>query len=176
MVNPDMDNKGDRLQAAAATRTLAHGAGFTLVEILAALSIAGILLTIATTSFTSVTATQRVKSAATDLYIALTKARNEALKLNSNVTLQTDSQWSNGWYIADPDPTITTKLLEHGALKGLSINGSGSNVTFRPSGRVSGSTAPTFTITASGSDSQICVNVDLSGRPYQKTVTPGASC
>lgn len=174
MVNLNMDKEPERLPDAAPVRTLAHGAGFTLVEILAALSIAGILLTIAATSFTSLTATQRVKSAATDLYIALTKARNEALKLNTNVSLQTDSQWSNGWYIADPDPTITTKLLEHGALKGISI--SGSDVTFRPSGRVSGSTAPAFTITASGSDSQICVNVDLSGRPYQKTVTPGTSC
>jgi prepilin-type N-terminal cleavage/methylation domain-containing protein len=174
MVNLDMDKEPERLRATAAAQTLAHGNGFTLVEILVALSISGILLTIAASSFTSLTASQRVKGAATDLYIALTKARNEALKLNTNVTLQADSQWSNGWYIADPDTTITTKLLEHGALKGISI--SGSNVTFRPSGRVSGSTAPAFTITASGSDTQICVNVDLSGRPYQKTVSPGTSC
>jgi prepilin-type N-terminal cleavage/methylation domain-containing protein len=174
MVNPNMDKEREWKLVAFYTRSHVHRGGFTLVEILAALSIAGILLSIAAVSFTSLTANQRMKSAATDLYIALTKARNEALKLNTNVTLQTDGQWTDGWYIADPDSTITTKLLEHGAIKGISI--SGSNVTFRPSGRVSGDTAPAFTITASGSDKQICVNVDLSGRPYQKNATLGSSC
>lgn len=150
--------------------------GFTLVELLVAVSIAGVLLAIAAPAFTTMTANQRIRSAATEIYIALTKARNEALKLNTSITLQanTAGQWQNGWYISNPDATVTTKLLEHGALKGVTIGGS--NVTYRPSGRLQATTAPAFTITASGVDTQICVSIDLSGRPYQKTTTTGSSC
>ena len=157
-------------------RPTSSRSGFTLAELLVTVAVASILLTIAASSFTKMTSGQRMRSAATDLYLALTKARNEALKLNTNVTLQAVNagQWQDGWYISDPNTAITTKLLEHGAVKGLAI--SGSTVTFRPSGRVLGASAPAFAVTASGSDTQICVSADLSGRPYQKTTTAGSPC
>jgi type IV fimbrial biogenesis protein FimT len=160
----------------ASHETLSKARGVTLIEVMIALTIGGILMAMAGPSFTQIVASQRVKAAATDLHLGLVKARSEALKLNTNVTLQpiTDAQWKDGWYIANPDTTITTRLLEHGPLSKITITGS--NVTFRPSGRVNGTSAPTFSISSDASNIKICVSVDLSGRPYQKSIESTASC
>lgn len=156
--------------------TLSKERGVTLIEVMIALTIGGILLAMAGPSFTQIVASQRVKAAATDIYLGLVKARSEALKLNTNVTLQPvgDGQWNDGWFIAHPDATVTTRLLEHGPISKITI--SGSNVTYRPSGRVSAASAPTFSISSDASNIKICVSVDLSGRPYQKSIESTASC
>ena len=151
--------------------------GFTLVELMVTLAVAAILIAMAGPSFTTMIANQRAKDAATAIYMSLTKARGEALKRNTSVTLQpvTSGQWQDGWYIPDPTAAATGKLDDHGPLKGLTI--SGPSVTYRSSGRVLGTgTPPTFTISATGTDTRICVNVDLTGRPYQKTTTTSSSC
>lgn len=150
--------------------------GLTLIEVLIAMTIGALLLAMAGPSFTQIIANQRIKSVATDLYVALAKARSEALKLNTNVTLQplTASDWANGWYIANPDATVTTRLLERGPATNMTVTGS--NVTYRPSGRVQATTAPTFSISSSSSSIKMCVSVDLSGRPYQKSIESTASC
>lgn len=146
--------------------------GFTLVELIVTVSIAGILTSVALSSFTGIVADQRVKGVATDLYVALSKARSEALKRNANVTLspKTASQWTAGWQI--PDPADATRILDdHAAITNVTITGP-ANVAYRSSGRISGTTTPTFDISATGTSTHLCVSVDLSGRPYQK----GAAC
>ncbi|NEX60289.1 GspH/FimT family pseudopilin [Noviherbaspirillum galbum] len=150
--------------------------GLTMVEVLITLAVGGVMFSMAGPAFTEMIARQRMKSAATDIYIALAKARSEALRLNANVTLQAvnASQWDQGWYIADPDASVSKKLLEHGATSRIAITGS--NVTYRPSGRITGSTAPSFSISSTAATTKMCVNVDLSGRPYQKSVASNSSC
>jgi type IV fimbrial biogenesis protein FimT len=150
--------------------------GLTLIEVLIAMTIGAVLLAMAGPSFTQIIASQRIKSVATDVYLALVKARSEALKLNTNVTLQplAASDWASGWYIANPDATVTTRLLEHGAVSNITVTGS--NVTYRPSGRVQAASAPTFSISSAASTTKMCVSVDLSGRPYQKSIESTASC
>jgi len=142
--------------------------GFTLTEILIVVAIIGILTSLAAPSFTQMILSQRIKSMATDLNASLTRARSEAIKRNSNVTLSptTAGSWQSGWQIADPD-NAGSNLETHPAFAGLSATGPDS-VTYRSSGRIQGTSAPAFNISATGAAAQRCVSVDLSGRPYVK--------
>ncbi|HEV7619871.1 MAG TPA: GspH/FimT family pseudopilin [Burkholderiaceae bacterium] len=146
-----------------------NAAGFTLIELMVTVSIVAILAVIAGPSLSSLIATQRIKAVAADLYVALSKARSEALKRNVNVKLQpkTANTWEAGWEIRDPSDN-TKKLEDHAAVKGATIVGP-ADLTYRVSGRITAATAPTFDITASGTTIHWCVTIDPSGRPYQKS-------
>lgn len=143
-------------------------AGFTLPELMVVVAIVGILAAIAAPSFSSLIANQRNKAAATDLYIALSKARSEAIKRNTNVTLSPKTGgWQAGWEILDPSDA-SKKIEDHAAITGGTITGPAS-VTYRSSGRVQGSATPAFDITVSGTSNHVCVTVNLSGLPSQKS-------
>lgn len=145
-----------------------HG-GFTLIELMVTLTVGAILLALAAPSFSSLIANQRSKSAASDIYITLAKARSEAIKRNREVTLLpvVAGAWQNGWKILDPtDPTLTTKLDDHGSIANATISGP-TSVIYQATGRIKGSTPPAFSITVTGTSNVRCVSADLSGRPYQ---------
>lgn len=140
-------------------------AGFTLIELLMAVAITGILATVAAPSFNSMIESQRAKSASTDLYIALTHARSEAIKRNANITISPNGgDWTNGWQVLDPASAL---IQDHAAVRTVSIAGP-TSVVYRASGRLLAGTAPSFAITGSLSTSARCVAVDLSGRPNIK--------
>jgi type IV fimbrial biogenesis protein FimT len=141
--------------------------GFTLVELMVVLVVVGVLATLAAPSFNRTIESERVKSAATDLYIALSRARSEAITRNTDVTLSPVSgNWALGWQI--PDPASTGTLIEtHEALKGnLAIAPSATgSVVYRSSGRVQGTANMNFSIAGTYATSARCVCLDLSGRP-----------
>ena len=142
--------------------------GFTLIEIATVLLVIGAIAILAAPGFASLIVSQRASSAATDISIALTTARSEAAKRSVDVTLQQKTGgWKNGWQILDPT-NVSRKVLDHDIVTGASITGSLTSVIYQASGRVSGSTKPTFAITlTSGSASAVRnVCVDLSGRPF----------
>ena len=145
-----------------------HVAGFTLPEVLVAVAIVSILAAMAAPSFSDLIASQRTRAGATDLYLALVKARSEAIKRNTNVTLSPKGgNWHDGWEIANPaDPA--SKLEDHNALTGITIAGPAS-VVYQSTGRVRGSTQPEFDFSFSGTSAVACVTVDLSGLPTQKS-------
>ena len=68
-----------------------HGAartrGFTLVELLTVLVVLVVLTMIAVPSFNELIASQRVQMAAMDVFTSLLRARSEAIKQNTDVTL-----------------------------------------------------------------------------------------
>lgn len=141
-------------------------AGFTLVELMLVLVIAGVLAAVAAPSFNVIIESQRARGAATDIYVALMRARGEAIKRNANMTLSPKSgSWANGWQMLDP--ATSAAIEDHNALRNLTVSGP-SGVTYQSSGRVSGGTAPSFGISGSYSASSRCVAVDLSGRPNIK--------
>jgi type IV fimbrial biogenesis protein FimT len=139
-------------------------AGFTAIEMLTVVTIFGVLAMIAAPSFSALIAGQRAGSAATELYVAMSKARSEAIKRNASVWLCPKTAgaagWKDGWQIRSSDALIS----------GANVSGPPS-VTYQRSGRVQGSSAPAFGIsTTSGSSSiQKYLCVDLSGRPAVRT-------
>jgi type IV fimbrial biogenesis protein FimT len=142
--------------------------GFTMTEILIVVAVIGILASLAAPSFSQLIKSQRIKSMATDINASLSLARSEAVKRNTNVTLSptTAGSWQNGWQIADP-ANPGSNIQVQSAFTGVTASGPAS-VTYQSSGRIQGTTAPTFDISATGVSDQRCVSVDLSGRPNVK--------
>lgn len=142
--------------------------GFSLVELMVGVSVMAVLGGIAAPSFSRLVASQRVKSIGGELHTALVRARSEAIKRNTNVTLVpvTAGQWQYGWSITHPT-LANTKLDDHGAIASAVVSGPDS-VIYQGNGRLRGSTAPSFDISATGMSEHRCVQIDLSGRPYQK--------
>jgi type IV fimbrial biogenesis protein FimT len=146
--------------------------GFTLVEMMAVLSIFCILVTIAAPSYSSLIAGQRASATATDIYVALANARSEAIKRNANTTLANKSGgWQAGWQATVLDASNNSVVVDdHPATTGITLTGPDS-VVYQSSGRVNANSAPCFAITATqGSSVEYrWVAVDLSGRPVVKT-------
>lgn len=148
---------------------LSASRGFSFIEMIVVVAIVGILASIALPSFTTMIESERAKSVAVDLVISLTRARSEALKLNTNVTLSpVGGSWNAGWQILEPSTSAV--LDNHGAVSGLTVTGPAS-VTYRSSGRVL--SGGSFTVSGSIAASTRYVCLDLSGRPTIKTT---ASC
>lgn len=89
--------------------------GFTLIELIITLAIAGILLAVAVPNFISFVQNSRLTSQANDLVTALNYARSEAIKRGVRVTVCSRASdtscaaagvtdWSNGWLVfVNPD-------------------------------------------------------------------------
>jgi type IV fimbrial biogenesis protein FimT len=141
--------------------------GFTLPELLAAVAIIGLLGALAAPSMSAMVARQRMKSNASELFLTLMRARSEAIKRNTDIQVQpVDDDWANGWTIPNPADSARP-ISSYSSAKHATIDGPDS-VTFTAAGRVRGSAGVEFEFSASGTDSQRCVALDLSGRPYQK--------
>jgi type IV fimbrial biogenesis protein FimT len=151
-----------------------RSAGFTMVELLVTIAVATILTTVAVPSFSGLIASQRAKTAASELFASFLMARSNAIKLNANVTVSPlAGGWNlGGWQILDPANNV---LDSHGAVAGVTITPlptAGSIVTYRSSGRVLAGSATSFLVTTkSGSTTNYqCISLTLSGRPSQQAV------
>ncbi|MGE5526851.1 MAG: GspH/FimT family pseudopilin [Rhodospirillaceae bacterium] len=141
--------------------------GFTLVEALAVMAVASILITLGVTGMRELILNQRVKTASFDIYSSLTYARSEAITRNRNVTVTpSGGNWANGWSIADSSGTT---LRTQNAMTNITITGPAS-VTYNGIGRLNASVS-SISITAPGvtGSNQRCITIDLSGRPVVKT-------
>jgi type IV fimbrial biogenesis protein FimT len=132
--------------------------GFTLIELMVTVAVLVVLMAVGVPSFRSFVQSQKVKSASFELMSALVVARSEAVKRNTDVKLEPDTEgaWASGWavkYGAGP-----TTVLKQAALPGLTITGP-TSVIYKGTGRAGGSA--NFTVT--GDSSVKCVMVDSSG-------------
>ena len=79
---------------------LEHSPGFTLMELMVTIAIAGILLGVAIPSFTSIISSNRLTTYANELVTALNFARSEAIKRGQHVVVRkTGTNWEDGWQI-----------------------------------------------------------------------------
>ena len=145
--------------------------GLTLLELLVVLAIASVLAGIAVPSFQQQIATSRLKSASSQLYLATIRARSEAVKRNTSISITpTSGDWINGWRIETGDGAT---IAIQAPLKGVAFRRAPASVIFLISGRTrAGITPPSFQIEAAY-DSEIvrCLTIDASGRPYVRAST-----
>lgn len=99
-------------------RWLRHDRGFTLVELLITIAVAGILLGFAVPTFKNVIQNSRLRTDAASLAGALNLARSEAIRRAQQVTVclssdgatcVTTGTWEQGWVVfadADGDETV----------------------------------------------------------------------
>ena len=150
-----------------------RAAGFTLMELIIAMVIVGILASIAAPSFKDIMVDQRIKSASFDITAALTLARSEAIKQNGAVTLTPTSgttAWASGWRVAGPDGVV---FSTQGVYPSITITGPAS-IVYNRSGRSSSSTTVTLQVASASSGGTAtevaprCISIGLTGQP--KTV------
>lgn len=101
-------SQGERTRAHGATadqrRFLFPGAsvvpGFTLIELMVAVSVVGVLLSLAAPSFSDLVASNRMSSQANEFMGSLQLARSEAVRRSQPVTLRAaDDNYSKGWTV-----------------------------------------------------------------------------
>lgn len=83
--------------------------GFTLVELMVSIAIMGIILSLSIPSFQQWVRDSSTVSATNDLYDALQRARSEAIRQGSTVSIRSKSNiagsWEEGWCVALNTPT-----------------------------------------------------------------------
>ena len=143
-------------------------AGFTLLELLTAVAILGLLLAVAAPSFSGFSINQRVRSVSFDLTSDLILARSEALKRAANVRIEPkDGGWENGWLVR----TVAgaEELNERNEVgRHVSITEAPDSITFNRNGRVEGVVG----VVRVGIESDLtsvplarCIHLDPTGRP-----------
>jgi type IV fimbrial biogenesis protein FimT len=120
--------KDDNIQERIALTT--HGArsrGYTLLELMVTLAVAGVLLGVGVPGFFDVTRNQRAAANANELVTALSIARSEAIRRRARITVCASSDgatctggWNQGWIVvrdsaatdaAAPSIAATTDVL-----------------------------------------------------------------
>lgn len=136
--------------------------GFTLIELMATVMIAALLMSVGTPYFREFILGQRIRAAADDLMSTLVYARSEAIKRNSGVTVApATGGWRNGWTVT----TGAAVLSRHEAMSELTVSGPAGGLSYNSNGRLAAQAAP-FGISVSGSTATAyCVSIDLSGMP-----------
>lgn len=150
------------------TRRPCTQSGFTLIELMAVVTVATILALVAAPAFTDLIASTRARSAASALQDSLWLARSEAIKRNRSVGF-TLASIEDGWTITlvdDPD----TVLLQQGGFSGLqvSISGDAESVEFEynSQGRlVNGVAAVKLTVSGTDGSGSRCIKFDAAARP-----------
>jgi len=138
--------------------------GFTLVELMMVITIAGILLGMGIPAFGNYKANQQTFSTAESLVSALNFARSEAIKRRSTATIAPlTPNWSDGWTVA----TNGITLSNYGAAEGVTISASSPTAPiYNRDGRLSAAADISFSITVnSHSSASRCVKITLSGKP-----------
>lgn len=147
-------------------RPIPNTRGFTLVELVIAVSVLALLVSLSAPLYTSMTANNRARSAAYSLVSALTFARSEAIKRNVTVSVAPlGTGWQEGWEV-EASGDILARTESEAALV---LTGPLAGVSYLPNGRLSTPGIVLFTVSATTGTTR-CVVIDLGGRP---TLNPG---
>ena len=142
--------------------------GFTVIEIMVVIAIVGVLSAIAFPAMTDLIRTQKVRSAAYDLFADLTFARGEAIARGRNVTMTSNAgtDWLKGGMIIDTGNNAVLRQQGEGS-SGIIFTADGSQVVFERNGRTSAGRV-SFSISpvdaSAPANQKRCIRIDPSGR------------
>jgi type IV fimbrial biogenesis protein FimT len=140
--------------------------GFTIIELVIAISVLALMVTLAAPMYKSITATNRTRSAAYSLVASLELARSEAVKRNTAVAvLPLGTGWQDGWEVE----TGGTTLSKNEPAPHLVLSGPMAGVSYQPNGRLSMPGFVLFTVSATSGYTR-CIVIDPGGRA---TLNPG---
>jgi type IV fimbrial biogenesis protein FimT len=135
--------------------------GFSLIELMITVSVLAILLGLGLPQFSQLIATQRQRTAASELFDSLAFARSEAVKRNADVTVSADDL-AGGWSVVLDDDTV---LRSQPASPGVGFNPTALAAVFNPQGRLK-SGASSVEVTSSGASACRLVTIASNGRPH----------
>lgn len=140
--------------------------GFTLIELMVVVTIAGVMVGIGMPSFKNFVAGQRVKTAAGDFSTAAIYARSEAIKRNAEVGLVAAAGgWKNGWSVKASAVTLS----QQAAFPALTMTSAVTEVVYLGSGRLKEQVlVSSLQVAADGASSARCVSFELSGLPKSR--------
>jgi type IV fimbrial biogenesis protein FimT len=156
--------------------------GFTLIEIMVALAIVAILMSIAVPSFRNASLSSQLRSVANNLVASATVARSEAFKRNATMTLcvstngtscSTTANWEQGWIVTTGTAVIATQSA---IPAGYKVNAASSvkSFQFQPTG--ASTTASTLTIcrvTPDVGSQERIVAINAAGKVSVRTTNTG---
>jgi type IV fimbrial biogenesis protein FimT len=160
-------------------------AGFTVIELMIAIVVLGVLLALAVPNFNDATLSARLNGFASSLVASAQVARSEAIKRNATITLCTSTDgatcaasggWEQGWIVVNE--TTATVIQHQQALPSefkVTEAGGAEEVAFP--GTVVGTTPATLTVcrlTPVGSEERV-VTINGTGTAYV-TITTAGSC
>ena len=178
-----MDGDGSNDLHGTTRRVCGRGCGgFTLIELMIAVTIAGVLVGAGLPSFMHTLKNNRVRSAATDLHLSFLMARSESLKRGSNVLLnRSSSDWAGGWTVTATG--VTDPLRVNDAFTSVQVDCATSptatpsacpaTVTFNRAGRPTSYIEFRNYMTDDENIQARCVSMSLSGRPRVTVDTDG---
>ena len=155
--------------------------GFTLLELMIALTIGGLLLGMAVPSFTNMIRNNRLTAEANNLVTAFNIARSEAINRRGTITIcpstnQTScngDSWDDGWIVLDDATDEVVQVFS--AMKGHpTIDSTADSVQYTAGGFLNGGAAVSIGICMDGVDQGRQINITATGRP--NNVTPYPEC
>lgn len=138
--------------------------GVTIIELLVAVTVLGVIMSYALPNLRVLISNQRVRGVTTDMVASLIYARSEAIKRNAQVSvIPNGGDWQTGWTVQAGGTTLRAQ----DPLTGITVSGPVGNVTYRGNGRIPGSSQIQFTfrVTDTAAIKMRCVVIDPSGRP-----------
>ena len=143
-------------------------AGFTLIELMIAVAVGGILLSVGLPSMRDMLLNQKLRTAASDMHLSLMLARSEAIKRNADVIIEGNSA---GWDVKfggavlrsqaiDSDVTITCDTDNDGV-----VDACPANIIFFRIGRPNTFIEFRMSIPGNTRVTMRCVSLRLSGVP-----------
>jgi type IV fimbrial biogenesis protein FimT len=157
--------------------------GFTLLELLTAIGVGGILLAIAVPAMRTFVQTDQLMTETNTLLLAMYAARGEAIKADTGVTVcaSTDgatcnsANWAQGFIVVNTAPGSTPILTTNALTNGSTITEANNQtaITFLSTGQSSAAANYAFTLCdARGAGSARYLQVAPTGRAVEST-TPG---
>lgn len=153
--------------------------GMTLLELLVAIAVLSVLVSLAAPSFSTILAEQRLRQASSEMRISLTTARSEAIKRGESVAVvPRDSSWSSGWCVeADAGASGCTDAAIQGFVSGENIVVSASGaVRFNLWGRAAGCPQLSLNTSAPTGQCSVCLSVATDGRVMSVPGTCTGTC